>query len=301
MRKIKLSVWAGWVFSGLLSAGGGAHAQNSIIALNAGYIGNGMTAVKIDLAQPLDSLPHTEFIISSPPRIVLEFPDTVNGLGESALDFTEGGVRGANIVQSGGRTRFVVYFSRMFPYNIRINGSSLLIVLQDGAADVGVNRSALRLAGAKRDTGLEGKQDMRVAGEENAGRVTEAGTPENRVIAAYRVQSEEDLFAPDLDRSTIQLELPDADWLFSHRHNEYLASSFSGDAAPNMSRPNSTSRSHTVATTRNEVIWLTNERWQIASDSALFSPVLRFESKGERFDIKPRRRSIWFGWRETFP
>lgn len=328
MHNMKPSVLAGWVFSGLLSAASGAHAQNSIIALNAGYIGNGMTVVEIGLAQPLVNLPHTEFIVSSPPRVVLEFSDTVNGLGESALSFTEGGLHSANIVQTEGRTRFVIYLSRMFPYNIRINGSSLLIVLQGSAADRDVSRSALRLAEAKQDTQdhmpgseadamkqiggeacekklhgnarLKNKQDAPAAAEENAGQVTETGVAEIRVIAVYTAQFE-DSFAPGLDMLTVQPVQPDTDWLFPHRNNEDFVLSFSGDSTSAVPRSSNTPQSHAVAKPRKEVIWLTNERWQIASDSALFSPVLRFESKGERFDIKPRRRSIWFGWRETFP
>jgi len=328
MHNIRPSVLAGWVFSGLLSVASGAYAQNSIIALNAGYIGNGMTVVKIGLAQPLVNLPHTEFIISSPPRIVLEFSDTENGLGESVLEFTEGGLHSANIVQVEGRTRFVVYLSRMFPYNIRINGSSLLIVLQGDAADMDVNRSASRLANAEQDTQghthgsddadamkqiggevyetlhddarLKSKQDVPVTTEENAGQPTETGVAETRIIAAYAAQFD-DLFAPDLDILTIQPARPDTDWLFAHRRNEDFSPSFSGDATSAMPRLSNKPQLPIVAKPRKEVIWLTNERWQIASDGALFSPILRFEAKGERFDIKPRRRSIWFGWRETFP
>ncbi|MDO8465616.1 MAG: AMIN domain-containing protein [Gallionella sp.] len=297
MHNIKSSVLAGWVFSGLLSAASGAYAQNSITALNAGYIGNGTTVIKIGLAQPLVNLPHTEFIISSPPRIVLEFPDTVNGLGESVLDLTEGGLHSANIIQIDGRTRFVIYLSRMFPYNIRINDSSLLIVLQGNAVDVDASRNALRLAESKQDM----QQGYEAETEENAAQVTEAESAKIKTIAAHTARYEEDSFASDLDILMIQPAHPDTDWLFFHRPNKNFVLSLSGDTPSTMTELSNTPKLHVVAKPRKEVIWLTNERWQIASDGALFSPILRFESKGERLDIKPRRRSIWFGWCETFP
>jgi tetratricopeptide (TPR) repeat protein len=135
-----------WVFSGLMSVASGVFSQNSITALNVGGIGNGTTVIKVDLAQPLANLP-AEFTIHTPPRIVLDFPDTANALGKSVQDFTEGGLRSANIVQVGRRTRLVINLDQMFAYNTRIDGSSLLIALQGNAADAGSN--TLRLAEAK--------------------------------------------------------------------------------------------------------------------------------------------------------
>lgn len=293
MHNIKSSVLAGWVFSGLLFAASGAYAQNSIIALNAGYAGNGMTVIKIELAEPLINLPDTEFIISSPPRIVFEFSDTVNELGESVLDFTEAGLRSANIVQAGEHTRFVVYLSRMLPCNIKINGSSLLIFLQGNPADADSSRSALPLA--------EAEQYTPTAAEKNAERVTEAEPSKIKPVVAHAAQYEEDLFVPDLDMLTTKPAYSDTDWLFSQSPNENFTLNPSGDTASNNSGLNNTLRLNFAAKPKKGLVWLTKESWQIASDGALLSPILRFESKEERLDIKPRRRSIWFGWCETFP
>lgn len=49
-------------------------------------------------------------------------------------------------------------------------------------------------------------------------------------------------------------------------------------------------------------LWPTSERWQITqgSDRLSFSPQLRFESKNQRLEIKPRRNSLRFLWRKSF-
>lgn len=139
-----------WVFSGLMSVASSVCAQNSITALNIGGIGNGTTIIKVELAQPLANLP-AEFTMNAPPRIVFDFPDTANGLGKSVQDFTEGGLRRANIVQADRRTRLVINLDQMRAYNTSIDGSNLLIALQGNAADADTGSNTLRLAEAKQD------------------------------------------------------------------------------------------------------------------------------------------------------
>ncbi|MDH4216143.1 MAG: hypothetical protein OEV23_04510 [Gallionella sp.] len=48
--------------------------------------------------------------------------------------------------------------------------------------------------------------------------------------------------------------------------------------------------------------WPTNALMQVApsNERASLSPVMRFESKGERIEIKPRRSSISFVWCKAF-
>ncbi|MDO8292877.1 MAG: tetratricopeptide repeat protein [Gallionella sp.] len=144
MKFVRLTCW---LFSGLMLAASGAYAQNSITALTVGDIANGMTIVKVELAQPLANLP-AGFTTDTPPRIVLDFPDTANGLGKSIQDFTEGGLRSANIVQAGGRTRLVINLDRMLVYNTKIDGNSLSISLQSNAVDTKASSNTLRLAEA---------------------------------------------------------------------------------------------------------------------------------------------------------
>lgn len=122
-------------------------------------------------------------------------------------------------------------------------------------------------------------------------------------VAAHTAQSEESPFAPDLDILTVQPVRANGDRLFPYRFNASITLTRSEDAAPAGSGSDNTPRLHIVAAPQKEVVWSTNSRWQVTPDSdrISLSPVLRFESKGERLEIKPRRNSIWVGWRKTFP
>ncbi|MEO6975175.1 MAG: type IV pilus secretin PilQ [Gallionella sp.] len=124
-----------------------AATQNSISALNVST-GNGVTVIKVELAQPLAKLP-AGFTINTPPRIAFDFPDTANGMGKSVQDFTAGDLRSANIVQAGSRTRLVINLNQMLTYDSKINGNNLLITLHDKPADIVASKTA-RFAEAKR-------------------------------------------------------------------------------------------------------------------------------------------------------
>lgn len=113
-------------------ADGGVH--NSITALGVSSAGKGKTVIKVELSQPLADLP-PGFAINTPPRIMYDFPDTSNGLGKTMQNFSKGNLRSANIVQAGNRTRLVVNLKQMLIYDTRIDGNSVLITLQDKAAD----------------------------------------------------------------------------------------------------------------------------------------------------------------------
>ena len=122
-------------------------------------------------------------------------------------------------------------------------------------------------------------------------------------VAAHTAQSEEGSFARDLDILTIQPEYSGADWLFPYQINTNIALTRSGDAAPAGSVSSKTLRLRLIAEPKTEAGWTSNARRKTASDGERTSllPVLRFESKGERLEIKPRRSSIWVVWRKEFP
>ena len=198
MHNMKSFALAGWVFAGLMSITGAAYAQNIITALTVGY-NSSATVIRIDLARPLNKLPDNEFIAGSSPHIVLEFSDTASGLDEPVHEFTEGGLRSANIIQSGERTRLVLYLNQMHPYNIRADGNSLLIALQGNAGSA--EGLALRPAETKQDTQkriliaeanarLKAEQEARAAEEERAKRAAEA--------EAARIKAEEEAKAEAL-------------------------------------------------------------------------------------------------------
>jgi type IV pilus assembly protein PilQ len=138
-----------FIVFGLLGAHAHADEPNSITALTASSAGNGVTVIKVGLIQPLTNPPNG-FTINTPPRIAFDFPNTANGLGKSAQDFTEGDLRSANIVQAGNRTRLVVNLNQMLSYDTRIDGNSLLITLHSKASGMAAVSTA-RFAEVKQD------------------------------------------------------------------------------------------------------------------------------------------------------
>lgn len=112
-----------------------AETQNKITALTVAEAGSGTTVIKVELAEPLVN-PPAGFTINVPPRIALDFPNTENGLGRSAQDFSVGDLRSANIIQAGSRTRLVVNLGQMLAYETRVDGKNVLITLHAKVADV---------------------------------------------------------------------------------------------------------------------------------------------------------------------
>ena len=116
----------------LAMASVGTYAQNAIQSLTGGVQG-GTEVIRIETAQPLSAVP-TGFTIQSPARIALDFPGVVNGIGRNAVDIGQGNLRSANVVQAGDRTRVVINLKQPASYEARIDGKSLLIVLERTAA-----------------------------------------------------------------------------------------------------------------------------------------------------------------------
>ena len=105
-----------------------AQAQNAIQSLTGGVQG-GVEVIRINLAQPLTAVP-TGFTIQAPARIALDFPGVANAIGRSTVDINEGNLRSANVVQAGDRTRVVINLKQAASYETKIEGNSLLVVLQ---------------------------------------------------------------------------------------------------------------------------------------------------------------------------
>jgi len=122
-------------------------------------------------------------------------------------------------------------------------------------------------------------------------------------VAAHTAQSEESRFAPDLDILTIHLANSDADSLLHYRLNANVALTRSAETAPIGSGFSNAPQLRLIAEPKKETVWPIHTHWQVTSDSdrASLSPLLRFESKGDRIEIKPRRHSVWVGWRRAFP
>ena len=78
--------------------------------------------------------PPAAFTINNPPRVAFDFPSTVNGLGKNSQDVNQGELRTIRLGQSNGRTRVVFNLAKMVKYATKIDGNSVVIVLEGAAA-----------------------------------------------------------------------------------------------------------------------------------------------------------------------
>lgn len=104
-----------------------AWAQTQIRAINSSQQA-GVDVVRIELSEPLAAVPNG-FTIQSPPRVAIDLPGVVNGLGRSAVDLNQGNLRSANIAQAGDRARVVLNLRQASGYHAQLEGNSLLLVM----------------------------------------------------------------------------------------------------------------------------------------------------------------------------
>ncbi len=71
------------------------------------------------------------FTTGNPPRIAVDFPDTDNAAARH-LDIGKGATTGVSAVSAGGRTRVVVELVRDSTYRSRVEGSSLILTVNNG-------------------------------------------------------------------------------------------------------------------------------------------------------------------------
>ncbi|MBL8385883.1 MAG: type IV pilus secretin PilQ [Burkholderiales bacterium] len=109
-----------------------AHAQNAIESLNVSQQGASVI-LKINLRNAPAS-PPAGFIVANPPRVALDFPNTVNALGRNSQDVGQGELRSINVVQVGERSRLVLNLKSAVTYDTKVDGKSVLITLAAAAS-----------------------------------------------------------------------------------------------------------------------------------------------------------------------
>lgn len=112
----------------------------------------GVEVIRIETTEPLAAVP-SGFTIQSPARIALDFPGVVNGIGRNTVEINQGNLRSANVVQAGDRTRVVINLKQSASYQARVEGKSLLVVLERSEASAAAASSAPAFAESRnRDT-----------------------------------------------------------------------------------------------------------------------------------------------------
>jgi type IV pilus assembly protein PilQ len=76
------------------------------------------------------------YTIEKPARIAIDFPDTTSALERKRYSLPYGNATGVIVLESGDRTRLVVNLVKVVPYETRVDGNSLFVIVgQESAGD----------------------------------------------------------------------------------------------------------------------------------------------------------------------
>lgn len=104
-----------------------AQAQNAIESINVTQQGSSVI-LKINM-KDAPSAPPAGFAVANPPRIALDFANTVNALGRNSQEIGQGDLRSLNVVQVGERSRMVLNLKGAATFDSKVDGKSVLITL----------------------------------------------------------------------------------------------------------------------------------------------------------------------------
>lgn len=90
---------------------------------------------KFEIRLDFDQIPAdiNAYTIEKPARIAIDFPDTGSALERKSYSLPYGNATGVVVLESGDRTRMVVNLVKLVPYETRVDGNSLFVIVgQDG-------------------------------------------------------------------------------------------------------------------------------------------------------------------------
>src|SRR5262245_59338420 len=110
-----------------------AQTSNSLENVTVSRASSGRVVVRFQLKAP-PANPPASFAIASPPRIALDFLDTVNNLGATQRPVDEAALRSLNVIQAGNRTRVVFNLNKPQSFDTVVEGSAVIGTLNDQEA-----------------------------------------------------------------------------------------------------------------------------------------------------------------------
>ena len=88
----------------------------------------GDTRIRVALKSAPAQVP-AAFVISNPPRLVLDLPQTAGLAGRNLVELADGEARSVQIVQTGRRTRLVMNLKRPVRHVVSVDGNAVLVAL----------------------------------------------------------------------------------------------------------------------------------------------------------------------------
>ena len=123
-------------------------AGNRIEKIDFATLPGGKVSVKVVMGEPVKAAP-AGFTVNTPPRIVMDFPNTSNATQKTAFNVNQGVISNANLVQTKDRTRLVMNLTKSSGYNTTFSGNEVTIVLQASDMATTSNTTVTRFAESK--------------------------------------------------------------------------------------------------------------------------------------------------------
>ena len=124
-----------------------AFAQNAIQSINSSQQA-GSEVIRVEMSEPLTAVP-AGFAVQTPPRIAIDLPGVVNGMGKSNVELNQGNLRSVSIAQGGERTRLVLNLKKAANYRAEIQGKILMVMLDNGVPNEAPTASVAAASPAK--------------------------------------------------------------------------------------------------------------------------------------------------------
>lgn len=116
-----------------------AMAANRVEDISYASTPDGATEVTIKLAEP-PAAPRA-FATEAPPRIAVDLENTRNALTERRINIGSGAASSVSAVEAGGRTRVVVELFHPAPFETRVDGNNLVLLIGRGTASSAASSS----------------------------------------------------------------------------------------------------------------------------------------------------------------
>lgn len=89
---------------------------------------SGKVVIKMRMKEALAN-PPAGFALTNPPRVALDFPNTMNALGKTTQEYKEGQLRSMRVGETAGRTRVVLNLDRAARFETALDGKNLIVTL----------------------------------------------------------------------------------------------------------------------------------------------------------------------------
>jgi type IV pilus assembly protein PilQ len=190
MNKHNAWSWRGLFVTAVVLAAAWSSAVRAAPAVQniVGSVQGGGEVIRVDFSEPLTAVP-TGFAIQAPARIALDIPGATNAMGRNSVEVNLGNLRSVNVVQASDRARLVLNLKAPTNFQTRIEGNSLLILL-DATGAVASTTATQQTFAESRNRDAQPLRDLDFRrGPDGAGRVV-VDLPNNQVGVDIRQQGQ---------------------------------------------------------------------------------------------------------------